>query len=240
MLYPTAPAIYRRMGWEVVGSLDTTHLPIGLLPSSGAVRAAIEADVATIAGLYDGIAATTNGLLARTGSSFPKGFPSGYGALLDADVVSLVEEAGAVTGYVSYQRDNGYRALISSGWAKLGAGSAGSDVRVLGPTPHAKLFPRVAAIVHHGGAGTTSTAALAGTPQIVVPHLFDQSYWAARVAALGIGPRCIGRLALSAASLTRALAEVRRPVFAARAREVAKRVAAPMDFAQLAAALGTR
>ncbi len=110
VLYPTAPAIYRRMGWEVVGSLDTTHLPIGLLPTLGAVRAATEADVAAIASLYDGIAATSNGLLARTGSSFPKGFPSGYAALLDADVVSVVEEAGSVTGYVSYRRDNGYRA----------------------------------------------------------------------------------------------------------------------------------
>jgi vancomycin aglycone glucosyltransferase len=45
----------------------------------------------------------------------------------------------------------------------------------------------VAAVVHHGGAGTTTTAALAGVPQVVVPRIADQPYWAARVAELGIG-----------------------------------------------------
>jgi vancomycin aglycone glucosyltransferase len=45
----------------------------------------------------------------------------------------------------------------------------------------------VAAVVHHGGAGTTTTAARSGAPQVVVPQAGDQSYWAARVADLGIG-----------------------------------------------------
>jgi vancomycin aglycone glucosyltransferase len=49
------------------------------------------------------------------------------------------------------------------------------------------LFTRVAAVVHHGGAGTTTTAARAGVPQVVVPQIADQPYWASRVAALGIG-----------------------------------------------------
>jgi predicted acetyltransferase len=96
VLYPTAPAIYRRRGWEVVGTLDTTHLPIGLLPATGSVRAATAEDAPAVAALYDAVAASTNGLLARPAPSF------------DADVVSLAEEAGTVTGYVSYQRESGY------------------------------------------------------------------------------------------------------------------------------------
>lgn len=49
------------------------------------------------------------------------------------------------------------------------------------------LFGRVAAVVHHGGAGTTTTATRAGTPQVVVPQWADQPYWASRVADLGVG-----------------------------------------------------
>lgn len=84
---------------------------------------------------------------------------------------------------------SGCRALISGGWAGLGERAAlpASCLRV-GALNHSRLFPRVSAVVHHGGAGTTATAARAGVPQIVIPHLFDQPYWAARVHALGVAP----------------------------------------------------
>ncbi|WP_246291586.1 nucleotide disphospho-sugar-binding domain-containing protein [Lentzea indica] len=49
------------------------------------------------------------------------------------------------------------------------------------------LFRRVAAIVHHGGAGTTTTAAAAGTPQIVLPHMYDQYYWGNQIERLNVG-----------------------------------------------------
>ena len=52
---------------------------------------------------------------------------------------------------------------------------------------HQALFRRVAAVVHHGGAGTTTTATRSGAPQVVVPQIADQPYWAGRVADLGIG-----------------------------------------------------
>jgi len=57
--------------------------------------------------------------------------------------------------------------------------------------PHQKVLPRVAAVVHHGGAGTTTAAARAGVPQVVLPHILDQFYWAHRVAVLGLGPRAL-------------------------------------------------
>jgi sterol 3beta-glucosyltransferase len=66
----------------------------------------------------------------------------------------------------------------------------------------------MAAVVHHGGAGTTTSAARAGVPQIVVPHLFDQLYWGGRVSALGLGPPQIPRTRLSAERLAAALREV--------------------------------
>ncbi|MFJ5999382.1 glycosyltransferase [Streptomyces sp. NPDC092370] len=63
-----------------------------------------------------------------------------------------------------------------------------SDMLVVGETPHDWLFPRMATVVHHGGAGTTASALRAGVPSLVCPFFGDQTYWAARVHSLGAGP----------------------------------------------------
>lgn len=84
-------------------------------------------------------------------------------------------------------RQQGRRAVLSQGWAGLVSDDGGSDCFVVDEANHQALFPRVAAIVHHGGAGTTAAAARAGVPQVVVAQIADQPYWASRVAALGIG-----------------------------------------------------
>jgi vancomycin aglycone glucosyltransferase len=84
-------------------------------------------------------------------------------------------------------RARGRRVLLSRGWAGLSLADEGKDWFVVGEVNQQALFPRVAAIVHHGGAGTTTAAARSGTPQVVVPLIADQPYWASRVAALGIG-----------------------------------------------------
>ena len=99
----------------------------------------------------------------------------------------------------------GARAIISSGWARLGAADLPPRVRVIGPAPHSKLFPRMAAIVHHGGAGTAASSARAGVPQLVVPHLLDQYYWAERVGRLGLGPAFVGRAKLTEKRLAEGL-----------------------------------
>jgi vancomycin aglycone glucosyltransferase len=62
-----------------------------------------------------------------------------------------------------------------------------TDVFLTGDVNQQALFRRVAAVVHHGGAGTTTTAARAGAPQVIVPQIVDQPYWAARIAGLGVG-----------------------------------------------------
>jgi vancomycin aglycone glucosyltransferase len=84
-------------------------------------------------------------------------------------------------------RAQGRRAVLSRGWADLALIDDREDCFAVGEVNQQALFGRVAAVVHHGGAGTTTTAARAGTPQVVVPQMADQPYWAGRVADLGIG-----------------------------------------------------
>ncbi|MEU7336969.1 glycosyltransferase [Streptomyces sp. NPDC007074] len=89
---------------------------------------------------------------------------------------------------VEVARAQGHRVLVSRGWADLDLADDEDDCFAIGEVSHQRLFGRVAAVVHHGGAGTTLTAARAGTPQVVVPlRLADNPYWAGRVADLGIG-----------------------------------------------------
>ncbi|MEV6217558.1 glycosyltransferase [Nocardia sp. NPDC051833] len=84
-------------------------------------------------------------------------------------------------------RTLGRRVVVGRGWADLLPRDDGPDCHTVGEVAHQALFPRVAAVVHHGGAGTTHAAARAGVPQVVVPQMFDQFYYAGRVAELGIG-----------------------------------------------------
>jgi UDP:flavonoid glycosyltransferase YjiC (YdhE family) len=121
-------------------------------------------------------------------------------------------------------RARGVRAVISRGWAGLGEGPLPENVFVTDAVPHAALFPRTAGIVHHGGAGTTAMATRAGVPQLVVPHLLDQFYWAYRVRALGLGPPALRRRDLSPERLADAIAElVDNEVLAERARDLGER-----------------
>jgi UDP:flavonoid glycosyltransferase YjiC (YdhE family) len=84
----------------------------------------------------------------------------------------------------------GRRLILASGWAALDRHLVDADeVLVVSGVPHRTVFPRVAAAVHHGGAGTTTAAARAGVPQVILPHILDQYYWAHRIEQLGLGPR---------------------------------------------------
>jgi vancomycin aglycone glucosyltransferase len=84
-------------------------------------------------------------------------------------------------------RAQGRRVILSHGWADLALVDDREDGFAVGEVNQQVLFGRVAAVVHHGGAGTTTTATRAGAPQVVVPQFADQPYWAGRVAGLGIG-----------------------------------------------------
>ncbi|RSN55264.1 glycosyl transferase [Amycolatopsis sp. WAC 04182] len=114
----------------------------------------------------------------------------------------------------------GRRILLARGWAGLASIDDADDCFVAGEVNQQALFRRVAAVVHHGGAGTTTTASRAGAPQVVVPRIADQPYWAERVAELGIGVAHQDP-APTVESLTAALTAALSPDTGARAKSVA-------------------
>nr|AGS49778.1 putative glycosyltransferase [uncultured bacterium esnapd15] len=110
-------------------------------------------------------------------------------------------------------RAQGHRVVLSSGWAGLAPTDDRGDCLAVGEVNHQVLFRRVAAVVHAGSAGTTTAATRAGAPQVVVPQMTDQPYFARRVAELGIGVAHDGRTptfdSLSAALTTALSPEIR-------------------------------
>jgi len=137
---------------------------------------------------------------------------------------SMRVAAGTGQAALEAARALGYRAIISQGWGGLDPAGAAADCLTIGSVDHAKLFPRVAAVAHHGGAGTTTAAARAGKPQVVVPHLYDQYYWARRVRELGVGAAGLTPAGLTAPALAGALAACLQPEVAARAQALAGRI----------------
>ncbi|MFG3408718.1 glycosyltransferase [Streptomyces sp. NPDC048142] len=152
----------------------------------------------------------------------------GFGSM----AVRAGEEAGRVA--IEAVRSQGRRVLVGRGWAELGLIDDRDDCFAVGEVNHQQLFERVAAVVHHGGAGTTTTAARAGAPQVVVPQLADQPYWAARVAELGIGVAHDGPV-LTVRSLSAALRTALDPETGSRAKAMAGAVRT--DGAMVAARL---
>jgi vancomycin aglycone glucosyltransferase len=117
-------------------------------------------------------------------------------------------------------RAQGRRALVARGWADLALIDGRDDCFAVGEVNQQQLFRRVAAVVHHGGAGTTTTAARAGAPQVAVPQMADQPYFAGRVAELGIGTAHDGPTPTTE-SLSAALRTTLTPETHARATAVA-------------------
>jgi vancomycin aglycone glucosyltransferase len=127
----------------------------------------------------------------------------GFGSMPDASperTTRLIAEA---------VRRVGCRAVLSSGWAELGAPELGPGIHTVGPLSHWRLFPRLSGVVHHGGAGTTAAAARAGVPQVVVPHAFDQFLLAHHVARANLGVS-LPRRRLSVERLAEALGHILR------------------------------
>ncbi|MFC8364422.1 glycosyltransferase [Streptomyces griseorubiginosus] len=102
----------------------------------------------------------------------------------------------------------GLRGVIQRGWAGLAA--TGDDLLTIDEVPHSALFPHMAAVVHHAGAGTTAAGLRAGVPAVPVPIQFDAAFWAARLVALGVAPRAVPLRRLTAEALAAALTEATR------------------------------
>jgi vancomycin aglycone glucosyltransferase len=169
--------------------------------------------------------------------------PAGLEAFLDAGPPPVYASFGSMPlrqaqntarAVIEAVRAQGRRVLLGSGWAGLALIDDAGDCLAVGEVNQQALFRRVAAVVHHGGAGTTTAAARAGAPQVIVPQVADQLYWAGRVAALGIGAAHDGPVP-AAGSLPAALEKVLTPQVRARASAVAGTIRA--DGATVAAEL---
>lgn len=141
---------------------------------------------------------------------------------------------GASPAAIAAIRTQGRRAIVARGWAELGPVDGADDCFAVGDVNQQRLFPRVAAAVHHGGAGTTTAAARAGAPQVIVPQVADQPFWAAQTVRLGIGAPHVGPTP-TVESLATALEGALRPEMRERARVVAETIRS--DGAMVAARL---
>jgi hypothetical protein len=120
-------------------------------------------------------------------------------------------------------RTVGVRGVLQAGWSGLTA--VGDDVLSIGEAPHEWLFPRMAALVHHAGMGTSGAGVRSGIPAVSVPVLADQPFWASRLSALGVSATPIPFSQLTSERLAEALREVLvNPAFGRRARSLAQQV----------------
>jgi UDP:flavonoid glycosyltransferase YjiC (YdhE family) len=116
-----------------------------------------------------------------------------------------IDQAKLIPLMVDAARSAGVRAVISKRRENSDAGQYGEDVFFISGYPHTELFPKMAAAVHHGGAGTTASAAISGVPQVIVPHIMDQYYWGDRIQRSNLGPKPIWRTRLTADNLGSAI-----------------------------------
>ena len=112
------------------------------------------------------------------------------------DFAALVMEALA---------NSGQRGLLLTGWGGMNVMRVPDNIFVLNSAPHSWLFPRMAAVVHHGGAGTTAEGLRAGVPTVIIPFIVDQRFWGERIKALGVGPEPIPSKKLTADKLAAAI-----------------------------------
>jgi UDP:flavonoid glycosyltransferase YjiC (YdhE family) len=114
---------------------------------------------------------------------------------------------------------SGQRGLIYRGWGDLGNIKLPPTVLAIDATPHDWLFARCAAVVHHGGAGTTAATLRAGLPSVVVPVFGDQLLWGERLHALNVAPPPLPRRHLTGTKLAVAIRQaVTNPTFQANAQ----------------------
>jgi sterol 3beta-glucosyltransferase len=127
---------------------------------------------------------------------------AGFGSMVAGDA------AARGRAIITAARARGLRTLIATGWGGIVVppDMRGSDVLVVDSVPHALVFPRAFAVIHHGGSGTTHAAVRAGVPSIVVPFIADQPFWGKRLQRKGLGPAPIPYWRMTAARLERALA----------------------------------
>src|SRR6185369_7244543 len=107
----------------------------------------------------------------------------GFGSMTGFDKARLLDALIEATA--------GRRALFYPGWSGIDPLALPSNFLAIGDTPHDWLFPRTAAVIHHGGSGTSHSAACAGVPSVVTPFAGDQFFWAERLRLAGVAPAAV-------------------------------------------------
>ncbi|WP_175921597.1 glycosyltransferase [Burkholderia latens] len=158
--------------------------------------------------------------------------PAALSAFLEAGEPPVYIGFGSMAGFdraamahALVQALGGRRALFYPGWSGIDASLLPAHVHVIGDTPHDWLFPHVAMAIHHGGSGTTHSAARAGKPSVVVPFAGDQFFWADRLRRLGVADAPVAGRRVNGAALVRAIAFAARADTQARAAELGARIA---------------
>ncbi len=117
------------------------------------------------------------------------------------------------------------RGIIATGWGGLKATDLPETIHQIEQAPHDWLFPRMVAIVHHGGAGTTAAVLRAGKPSVIVPFFGDQPFWGQRVYSLGLSSKPIPQKKLSADNLAIAIkGAISNPDAQRKAEEISVRI----------------
>ena len=137
----------------------------------------------------------------------------GFGSIRDSESEHLAHVA------ITAAEIAGVRLVLDSGWTELG-GLQDRRVHVVADTDHTQLFPRMSAVVHHGGAGTTHTAAAAGVPSMAVPYYADQPFWGKRLHAVGVGAEPLPRRRLDVETLSERIAALGEDKVRSRAAEI--------------------
>ncbi|KAJ5919710.1 hypothetical protein N7454_009545 [Penicillium verhagenii] len=142
----------------------------------------------------------------------------GFGSIVIEDPVSMTSII------LEAVRSLGVRAIISRGWSKIGEAASDNQVFYLDDCPHEWLFQHVAAVVHHGGAGTTACGLRFGKSTTIIPFFGDQLFWGNMVASCGLGPKPIPYRALDSENLADAIRFCLHPRAQSAARDVANRM----------------
>ncbi|CZR52059.1 probable sterol glucosyltransferase [Phialocephala subalpina] len=126
----------------------------------------------------------------------------------------------------------GVRALVSKGWGGLGGDSTPDNIFMLENTPHDWLFPKVSAVVHHGGAGTTAIGLKCGKPTMIVPFFGDQQFWGAMIGESGAGTKPVPYKNLTADKLAEGIKQCLTDEARKGAEKIAKDIEAEGDGAK--------
>jgi len=123
----------------------------------------------------------------------------GFGSMSEKD------PQGTLEIFVKALQLSKQRGILLTGWANLPRKNLPDEVFVVDSVPHDWLFPKMRAVIHHAGAGTTAAVLRAGVPNIAIPFFGDQNFWTSRVVSLNVGPQPIPRKSLTAENLADAI-----------------------------------